>query len=41
MYDGNRVNPQATPDSMEMEEGDTIDAFLEQVGGGSSVRSAC
>ncbi|EFN58900.1 hypothetical protein CHLNCDRAFT_140835 [Chlorella variabilis] len=41
VYDGNRVNPQATPDSMEMEEGDTIDAFLEQVGGGSSVRSAC
>ena len=33
VYDGNRLNPASTPSEMDMEEGDTIDAFLEQIGG--------
>ncbi|KAL4440710.1 hypothetical protein ABPG77_000419 [Micractinium sp. CCAP 211/92] len=33
VYDGNRLNPTSTPADVEMEEGDTIDAFLEQIGG--------
>jgi small ubiquitin-related modifier len=37
VYDGNRLNPASTPSEMEMEEGDTIDAFLEQIGGCSSI----
>ena len=36
VYDGNRLNPASTPSEMEMEEGDTIDAFLEQIGGGGA-----
>ena len=36
VYDGNRLNPTDTPNSLEMEDGDAIDAFLEQIGGGGS-----
>ncbi|THV02058.1 hypothetical protein K435DRAFT_775796 [Dendrothele bispora CBS 962.96] len=32
-YEGNRVQPTDTPASLEMEDGDQIDAFLEQLGG--------
>ena len=35
VFDGQRLVETATPDSMGMEDGDNIDAFLEQVGGGS------
>ncbi|PPQ67795.1 hypothetical protein CVT25_009099 [Psilocybe cyanescens] len=30
-YDGQRVKPEQTPAELEMEDGDQIDAFLEQV----------
>lgn len=33
MYDGKRVEAHVTPDDMDMEEGDTIDAMVEQQGG--------
>lgn len=33
VYDGTRVNPFATPSDLGMDDGDTIDAFLEQIGG--------
>eukprot|EP00887_Chlorella_sp_A99_P002709 scaffold6.g2709.t1 len=33
VFDGTRVNPMSTPDDVGMDDGDTIDAFLEQVGG--------
>ncbi|KAF9072505.1 hypothetical protein BDP27DRAFT_416667 [Rhodocollybia butyracea] len=32
-YDGQRINKEDTPASLEMEDGDLIDAFLEQLGG--------
>lgn len=32
-YDGNRVSPDQTPASLNMEENDTIDAMIEQTGG--------
>ncbi|KJA16600.1 hypothetical protein HYPSUDRAFT_47214 [Hypholoma sublateritium FD-334 SS-4] len=35
-YDGQRVNKDDTPAGLSMEDGDQIDAFLEQLGGGSS-----
>ncbi|KAI3436522.1 hypothetical protein D9Q98_005939 [Chlorella vulgaris] len=42
VFDGNRINAQSTPDDEGMVEGDTIDAFLEQIGGGgSSSAAAC
>ena len=31
VFDGQRVNPQSSPEAEGMEDGDTIDAFLEQV----------
>ncbi|KAB5589452.1 Small ubiquitin-related modifier [Ceratobasidium theobromae] len=34
LYDGNRINDEDTPASLDMEEEDTIDAMVEQVGGG-------
>jgi hypothetical protein len=40
VFDGNRINAQSTPDDEGMVEGDTIDAFLEQIGGGSSSSAA-
>src|SRR2546423_14224681 len=33
IYDGDRVNPQDTPLALEIEEGDTIDVMVEQLGG--------
>merc|ERR1712048_85262 len=33
LYDGQRANETATPDSLDMEDGDSIDAMLAQVGG--------
>lgn len=33
LFDGNRVNDTATPDALDIEDGDVIDALVEQVGG--------
>ncbi|KXZ50359.1 hypothetical protein GPECTOR_16g532 [Gonium pectorale] len=33
LFEGTRVNPQATPEQFGMDDGDTIDAVEEQVGG--------
>jgi len=33
LYDGNRINETDTPDSLGMEDNDTIDVMVEQVGG--------
>jgi hypothetical protein len=34
MYEGNSLSPRATPESLSMEDGDEIDAFIAQIGGG-------
>jgi small ubiquitin-related modifier len=34
MYEGNSLSPRATPESLSMEDGDEIDAFVAQIGGG-------
>ena len=34
MYEGNNLSPGGTPESLGMEDGDEIDAFLAQIGGG-------
>ncbi|KAL1744857.1 hypothetical protein HDZ31DRAFT_63662 [Schizophyllum fasciatum] len=36
IYDGTRVNKDDTPAGLGMEDGDQIDAHLEQLGGGPS-----
>jgi len=33
LYDGNRINDEDTPASLDMEDNDTIDVMVEQVGG--------
>jgi len=33
LYDGDRINEEDTPQSLEMEENDAIDVMVEQVGG--------
>jgi len=33
LYEGNRINDDDTPGSLDMEENDTIDVMVEQVGG--------
>jgi len=33
LYDGSRINDEDTPESLEMEDNDTIDVMVEQVGG--------
>jgi small ubiquitin-related modifier len=33
-FNGETIEADATPDSLEMEEGDVVDAFLQQTGGG-------
>ncbi|KAI0245443.1 ubiquitin-like protein [Lactifluus subvellereus] len=33
LYDGNRINDDDTPATLEMDDGDTIDVMVEQVGG--------
>ena len=33
MYEGKRLEETATPDQLDMEDGDSIDAMVEQVGG--------
>jgi len=33
LYDGNRINEDDTPASLDMEDNDTIDVMVEQVGG--------
>ncbi|KAJ6523346.1 small ubiquitin-related modifier [Mycena capillaripes] len=38
LYDGSRINDDDTPMSLEMEDNDTIDVMVEQVGGASSHR---
>ncbi|WIA14529.1 hypothetical protein OEZ85_003048 [Tetradesmus obliquus] len=35
VFDGQRVNPQSTPQNLGMEDGDIIDCFMEQIGGSS------
>ncbi|KAG1792295.1 ubiquitin-related domain-containing protein [Suillus plorans] len=35
LYDGSRINDDDTPASLEMEDNDTIDVMVEQVGGSS------
>ncbi|KAG2434202.1 hypothetical protein HXX76_007928 [Chlamydomonas incerta] len=39
LYDGNRLNPASTPAELEMEDGDTIDCLITQLGGGGD--SSC
>ena len=39
VFDGERVTPDMTPASLEMDDNDTVDAFLEQIGGGCSSNS--
>jgi len=34
LFDGTRINPTQSPGAMQMEDGDTIDVYMEQVGGG-------
>jgi small ubiquitin-related modifier len=34
MFDGERINENDTPEKLEMEDNDTIDVFIQQVGGG-------
>lgn len=36
LFDGARVNPESTPESLEMEDGDCIDVMHEQVGGAAA-----
>ncbi|KAJ7242360.1 ubiquitin-related domain-containing protein [Mycena haematopus] len=38
LYDGSRINDDDTPASLDMEDNDTIDVMVEQVGGVSSQR---
>lgn len=33
LFDGNRINPEQTPASLEMEDGDVLDVMVEQQGG--------
>ena len=33
LFDGDRINPEQTPDSLGMEDNDSIDVVMEQVGG--------
>ena len=40
LFDGERINPDHTPGYLDMEDGDTIDAFIEMQGGGG-VTAAC
>ena len=35
LFDGNRVNPNQTPQELDMEDGDVIDVMVEQQGGGA------
>ncbi|KAI9829792.1 MAG: hypothetical protein M1826_005369 [Phylliscum demangeonii] len=34
LYDGNRVQPMDTPNSLDMQDGDTLEVHQEQTGGG-------
>jgi len=34
MFDGQRVNPTDTPDTLDMMDGDMLEVFQEQIGGG-------
>ena len=36
LFDGQRLNPQQTPQELEMEDGDVIDVMVEQQGGGAA-----
>ncbi|WOL18730.1 small ubiquitin-related modifier 1-like [Canna indica] len=37
LFDGRRLRAEQTPDELEMEDGDEIDAMLHQTGGGSTI----
>ena len=37
MFDGERINQEQTPADLGLEDGDQIDAMVEQLGGGSEV----
>jgi len=41
LYDGDRIGEDDTPASLEMDDNDTIDAMIEQVGGFGSRRVSC
>ena len=36
LFDGTRINPTQSPGALQMEDGDTIDVYMEQVGGGGN-----
>eukprot|EP00741_Cyanophora_paradoxa_P008255 tig00001278_g7985.t1 len=38
MFDGQRIQPHQTPEEIGMEDGDEIDAMMEQVGGANCIR---
>mmetsp|Transcript_38717 Transcript_38717/g.62714 ORF Transcript_38717/g.62714 Transcript_38717/m.62714 type:complete len:99 (+) Transcript_38717:180-476(+) len=40
VFDGKRLQATETPEALEMEDGDSIDAMIQQVGGKSTYRSA-
>ncbi|RKP08882.1 ubiquitin-related domain-containing protein [Thamnocephalis sphaerospora] len=33
LYDGSRIQPENTPNELDMEDGDSIDVMVEQIGG--------
>ncbi|XP_022846024.1 small ubiquitin-related modifier 1-like isoform X2 [Olea europaea var. sylvestris] len=37
LFDGRRLRPEQTPDELEMEDGDEIDAMLHQTGGAAQL----
>jgi len=41
MYEGNSLSLSSTPESLSMEDGDEIDAFLAQIGGGLKLCVPC
>ncbi|KAG2434201.1 hypothetical protein HXX76_007927 [Chlamydomonas incerta] len=36
LFDGQRINPDATPEQLDMQDGDVLDCVIEQVGGSRS-----
>jgi len=38
LFDGDRIRPEQTPEELEMEDGDSIDAMVKQVGGSACSR---
>ncbi|KID96248.1 Small ubiquitin-related modifier, SUMO, partial [Metarhizium majus ARSEF 297] len=40
LFEGSRVQPTETPDTLEMQDGDTIEVHQEQIGGGEMLKSS-